>query len=468
MGNRSLDSAAISTLWTAHEARDPRPCSLAQNHLDLPQGRNRSVASRLRGRPRRAGLVRCGRTPAGCPTTRLRPSLLESRLRVAVFGEFNRGKSTLLNALLGRIVPPAKLVPTTGHTIRLVEGADEEVRVWFRGGGSAAIPGGSRRGLRLLGSTDGLGRTSRLSRWLPLPTCCAADWCCSIHPAAMRWRVRQPAKGCHRGRSDPLRDRCPETPQRCGTAFGPLARREAGQTRRRGCQLHDLLDEPDQQQARRRLDQWCRTCVPEELGRPWFEVNVLGALKYTLGSAPPPVDHFWGLRHASMRLRGRRRRQLQSRSRGCWLVVVLKALRQVHAQAARSLRQQAQRRKREQEDLCQRLRTSPPASENGCPNPSPASARLCRAHLVQTVWKLSSVDSRGNLGPSWSRPPDPGTRMLYCKRSLLERQANDTLTALAAGDKCPLEKSSLDIRLTPASRSHRCPPFTRCVRRLPR
>jgi hypothetical protein len=48
--------------------------------------------------------------------------------RVAIFGEFSRGKSTLINALLGRIVLPAMLVRTTGHAMRLVYGRTEEHR----------------------------------------------------------------------------------------------------------------------------------------------------------------------------------------------------------------------------------------------------------------------------------------------------------------------------------------------------
>jgi GTPase SAR1 family protein len=55
----------------------------------------------------------------------------EPALRIVIFGEFSRGKSTLINALLGRLVLPAKLIPTTGHVIQVVFGTREEVRVQY-------------------------------------------------------------------------------------------------------------------------------------------------------------------------------------------------------------------------------------------------------------------------------------------------------------------------------------------------
>ncbi len=42
--------------------------------------------------------------------------------RVAVFGPFNHGKSTLLNALLGSYTVPIALIPTTGAAISIKYG----------------------------------------------------------------------------------------------------------------------------------------------------------------------------------------------------------------------------------------------------------------------------------------------------------------------------------------------------------
>jgi predicted GTPase len=61
----------------------------------------------------------------------LRESLDDANLRIVIFGEFSRGKSTLINALLGRAVLPAKLIPTTGHITRIVFGTPEEIRVRY-------------------------------------------------------------------------------------------------------------------------------------------------------------------------------------------------------------------------------------------------------------------------------------------------------------------------------------------------
>ena len=55
----------------------------------------------------------------------------ERLVSLVVFGEFNRGKSTLVNAILGRVVLLAKLVPTTGHVTTVLWGEEERVRVQF-------------------------------------------------------------------------------------------------------------------------------------------------------------------------------------------------------------------------------------------------------------------------------------------------------------------------------------------------
>jgi hypothetical protein len=53
----------------------------------------------------------------------------DPRVRVAVYGPFNQGKSTLINALLGSQVLPADLVPTTGVPVVTTAGSVPSVRV---------------------------------------------------------------------------------------------------------------------------------------------------------------------------------------------------------------------------------------------------------------------------------------------------------------------------------------------------
>src|SRR6266851_4973955 len=69
-----------------------------------------------------------------------RQMLDSTGLEVVVFGAFNRGKSTLINALLGENILPAKLVPTTGHVTRICHGVSREVRVLLRDGTHEACP----------------------------------------------------------------------------------------------------------------------------------------------------------------------------------------------------------------------------------------------------------------------------------------------------------------------------------------
>ncbi|MEO1429210.1 MAG: dynamin family protein [Cyanobacteria bacterium J06633_8] len=53
---------------------------------------------------------------------------------VSVFGSFNRGKSTLLNALLGNKLLPAALIPTTGAAINIKYGIELETRIILSNG----------------------------------------------------------------------------------------------------------------------------------------------------------------------------------------------------------------------------------------------------------------------------------------------------------------------------------------------
>ena len=53
---------------------------------------------------------------------------------VAVAGEFKRGKSTMLNALLGAKILPAKCTPTTATVNRITYGAEPALRICYRDG----------------------------------------------------------------------------------------------------------------------------------------------------------------------------------------------------------------------------------------------------------------------------------------------------------------------------------------------
>ena len=60
---------------------------------------------------------------------------------IAVFGPFNYGKSTLLNALLGRRTLPIDLIPTTGAVIQVRYGEQLRSRIIFKDGTEINEPG---------------------------------------------------------------------------------------------------------------------------------------------------------------------------------------------------------------------------------------------------------------------------------------------------------------------------------------
>jgi Dynamin family len=70
----------------------------------------------------------------------LRARLAGRRLRVLVAGEAKRGKSTLVNALLGRALLPAGVTPLTALATTVRYGRDEGVSAVFRDGRAESFP----------------------------------------------------------------------------------------------------------------------------------------------------------------------------------------------------------------------------------------------------------------------------------------------------------------------------------------
>ncbi|MGA8770596.1 MAG: dynamin family protein, partial [Rhodomicrobium sp.] len=58
----------------------------------------------------------------------------EGLLRVAVLGQFKRGKSTLLNALLGAPLLPSGVIPVTAIPTFIRAGAEAKARISFLDG----------------------------------------------------------------------------------------------------------------------------------------------------------------------------------------------------------------------------------------------------------------------------------------------------------------------------------------------
>lgn len=64
-----------------------------------------------------------------------RASLLDDAFKVLIIGEFKHGKSTLINALLGQAILPAKVAPCTAVITRLRYGEHKRVLLYPRAGG---------------------------------------------------------------------------------------------------------------------------------------------------------------------------------------------------------------------------------------------------------------------------------------------------------------------------------------------
>jgi hypothetical protein len=76
-----------------------------------------------------------------CDISSIREYLESPYFRVAVFGPFNHGKSTLLNALLGTRALPIDIIPTTGAVISIKHGVELSTSINLRDGNKVSESG---------------------------------------------------------------------------------------------------------------------------------------------------------------------------------------------------------------------------------------------------------------------------------------------------------------------------------------
>lgn len=69
-----------------------------------------------------------------CHLAAARTRLAEDRFNLVVLGEFKRGKSTLINALLRRNVLPTGVVPLTSVVTTIARGDEDRLRIYFHDG----------------------------------------------------------------------------------------------------------------------------------------------------------------------------------------------------------------------------------------------------------------------------------------------------------------------------------------------
>jgi hypothetical protein len=246
--------------------------------------------------------------------------LEDDSLRVVVFGEFSVGKSTLINALLGRAALPAKAMPTTGHATRIRFGNAEGVRVSFTDGRIESCPldqidsfvtldlqSRARDGIEAI---DLIIQAPLLRRGLML-----------IDTPGINDAVAQ----TRRAERAVMASDLVLLVLRANQMLGAEMRQRAAvwMTRELGKPVVPVLnglnqvEDKDRSELRRLLGAWSRATLTPALGKPFFEVNAIGALRHALGisGAEPPADDFNALKAALEGMTGQARRELQSASR---------------------------------------------------------------------------------------------------------------------------------------------------------
>jgi ribosome biogenesis GTPase A len=80
-----------------------------------------------------------GQTARAARIRESREALLDQRFTLLVLGEFKRGKSTLVNCLVGREVLPVGAAPTTAVITRITYGEEPAARLIMTDGAERAV-----------------------------------------------------------------------------------------------------------------------------------------------------------------------------------------------------------------------------------------------------------------------------------------------------------------------------------------
>ncbi len=251
--------------------------------------------------------------------TKLRELLPDSKLRVVVFGEFNHGKSTLINALLGRIVLPAKLIPTTGHITQIVFGTDEEVRVRFLDNRSEVCKLDRLDSFSSL-NHDGVAREDVELIEVAVNNQLLKNELILIDTPGLNEHETQ----THRAKNAIAKA---DLVLLVLNAQGVLnsderslaadwLNRKLGKPVVPVVNFMNRLDDRDKSEVRTRLQTWCHDNLPSEFSQSWFEVNALGNLKYALDNQSVATgDDFDDLRKVLSNLPKTEKQNLQRRAR---------------------------------------------------------------------------------------------------------------------------------------------------------
>lgn len=290
-------------------------------------------------------------------------SLLRDRnFRVVVFGEFSVGKSTLINALLGRAALPTKTIPTTGHVTNIRFGPTECVNVIFTNGqtescsldqlGSFVTLDLQSRAREGIESIDVILQSSLLKDDLTLidaPGTCDTE--------IQTRRAERAVVG-----ADMVLLVLRAT-QMLGSDIRQRAAvwmaRELGKPVVPVLNGLNLIEEQDRRELRQLLAAWSNATLSPVFGKPFFEVNAIGALRYTLGveGAEAPTDDFFALKTALDGIVGAFRRKIQTVSRSNQARAVLYSIAKWNSSKLKELTDAAgtlSRRRSEQRDRLRR------------------------------------------------------------------------------------------------------------------
>lgn len=121
------------TLTTRHQALTERALQGLKPKMELPRELTDPLQVERAMSALQTFIASDGRlTEFLLPTQRIM-SALDAPLSIAIVGEFNAGKSTLINALIGEDILPTGVLPTTAHTGIIQYGPRQAARVVWRG-----------------------------------------------------------------------------------------------------------------------------------------------------------------------------------------------------------------------------------------------------------------------------------------------------------------------------------------------
>jgi hypothetical protein len=288
--------------------------------------------------------------------------LKDDNLRVVVFGEFSVGKSTLINALFGRAALPAKAMPTTGHATWIRFGEPECVCVTGTDGVSTFCP------LDRLGTFVTLDLHSRAREDIDtievfLQSPLLRDGLTLIDTPGVNDAAVQTARAEQAVMGADLVLLVLRANQMLGSEIRQRAAdwmaKELGKPVVPVLNGLNQIEDKDRDELRRQLGAWAKATLTPTLGKPFFEVNALGALRHARGTqgAERPVDDFHALRSALEAVVGKHRRYVQRASRTNQTFALLRRVSDWNLQELKQLMESADRLRRRRENQRERLQT---------------------------------------------------------------------------------------------------------------